>query len=395
MTSEKKHKVLLVDDEVDNLELLQRTFRYEYEVFTATSGAEALKVVEGHPEIALIITDQRMPGMTGVEFLAKTLDSHRHTIRMILTGYTDVEDLIGAINSGQVYRYITKPWEPQELRIAVKRALESYELTLENEAYRRQLIATARVRRELEIAREIQQSLLPASAPEVPGFEIAATSQPAREVGGDLYGFYGMDSKREDGSKETTGAETLEIAIGDVSGKGLPAAIYAAVSAGMLRMCPTGDQSSLEVMRRLNAAFYEDHSETFVCLTYAILKSKEHTISLANSGLTHPLFAGRRRVAFIEVDGLPLGVAEEIDCDEKTVKLAAGDVVVLSSDGVVEAMNPRGRLFGEKRFLELVRAHRDLSASEIIDKIIAGVTEFIGPAPQHDDITLVVIKALE
>jgi len=92
---------------------------------------------------------------------------------------------------------------------------------------------------------------------------------------------------------------------------------------------------------------------------------------------------------------LPLGVAEEIDCDEKTVKLAPGDLMVLSSDGVVEAMNPRGRLFGEKRFLELVRTHRNLSAREIIDKIVAGVTEFIGPAPQHDDITIVVIKALE
>jgi len=394
MTSEKRHKVLLVDDEVDNLELLQRTFRYEYEVFTATSGGEALQVIEKNPDLALIITDQRMPGMTGVEFLAKTLDSHRHTIRMILTGYTDVEDLIGAINSGQVYRYITKPWEPQELRITVKRALESYELTLENEAYRKQLIETARVRRELEIAREIQQSLLPGAAPEIPGFQVAAMSHPAREVGGDLYGFYGADSKKKVGSQQTQSGR-LEIAIGDVSGKGLPAAIYAAVSAGMLRMRPTGERSSLEVMRHLNTAFYEDDSETFVCLTYAILDPKERTFSVANSGLTHPLHAGRRRVAFIEVDGLPLGVAEEIDCDEKTVKLEGGDVIVLSSDGVVEAMNPRGRLFGEKRFLELVRAHRDLSASEIIEKIVAGVTEFIGPAPQHDDITLVVIKALE
>jgi serine phosphatase RsbU (regulator of sigma subunit) len=394
MTKEKRHKVLLVDDEVDNLELLQRTFRYEYEVFTATSGAEALKVVEENPDIALIISDQRMPGMSGVEFLAKTLDSHRHTIRMILTGYTDVEDLIGAINSGQVYRYITKPWEPQELRITVKRALESYELSLENEAYRKQLIETARVRRELEIAREIQQSLLPSSAPEIPGFEIAAISHPAREVGGDLYGFYGADSKKGAGSKKTKDGR-LEIAIGDVSGKGLPAAIYAAVSAGMLRMRPTGERSSLEVMRHLNTAFYEDDSETFVCLTYAILDSKESTFSVANSGLTHPLYAGRRRAAFIEVDGLPLGVAEEIDCDEKTVKMEGGDIIVLSSDGVVEAMNPRGRLFGEKRFLELVRTHRGLSASEIIEKIVAGVTEFIGPAPQHDDLTLVVIKALE
>ena len=121
------HKILIVDDEPANLRLLERIFRRDFKVIAASSGAEAMRILEQH-DVALIITDQRMPGMTGIELLKRTASLRPHTVRIILTGYTDVEALVEAINCGQVYKYVTKPWDNDELRLTVERAIEHYEM---------------------------------------------------------------------------------------------------------------------------------------------------------------------------------------------------------------------------------------------------------------------------
>ncbi|MGB3291555.1 MAG: response regulator [Phormidesmis sp.] len=124
----KKPRMLVVDDEPDNLDLLYRTFRRDFKVLRAESGVEALEVLSTEGEVAVIISDQRMPEMKGTEFLSKTVPDFPDTVRIILTGFTDVEDLVDAINAGQVYRYITKPWDPDELKHVVDRASETYDL---------------------------------------------------------------------------------------------------------------------------------------------------------------------------------------------------------------------------------------------------------------------------
>lgn len=124
----KKAKMLVVDDEPDNLDLLYRTFRRDFQVLKAESGIKALEVLAREGEVAVIISDQRMPEMKGTEFLSRTVPEFPDTVRIILTGFTDVEDLVEAINSGQVYKYITKPWDPEELKTVVQRAAETYEL---------------------------------------------------------------------------------------------------------------------------------------------------------------------------------------------------------------------------------------------------------------------------
>jgi CheY-like chemotaxis protein len=123
----KKPKMLVVDDEPDNLDLLYRTFRRQFNVLKAESGAAALAILAEQGEVAVIISDQRMPEMKGTEFLSKTVSPFPDTMRIILTGFTDVEDLVEAINSGQVYRYITKPWDPGELKTVVQSAVERYD----------------------------------------------------------------------------------------------------------------------------------------------------------------------------------------------------------------------------------------------------------------------------
>ncbi len=122
------YKIIIVDDEPANLRVLERLFRRDYEVITAESGEEALQLLGQH-DAALLITDQRMPGMTGVELLNHTAPIRPHMVRIILTGYTDVDTLVEAINSSLVYKYVTKPWNNEELRLTVSRALEHYETT--------------------------------------------------------------------------------------------------------------------------------------------------------------------------------------------------------------------------------------------------------------------------
>lgn len=134
----RKYTLLVVDDELDNLELLERTLRREYTVVTAKSAEEALERLPG-TDFDLIITDQRMPGMTGIQLLERASNMGSQALGIILTGYTDAQDLMDAINSGYVYRYITKPWEPEELKLTLKRALESIAMSRENNRLMRQL----------------------------------------------------------------------------------------------------------------------------------------------------------------------------------------------------------------------------------------------------------------
>jgi two-component system sensor histidine kinase/response regulator len=125
------YKILIVDDEAANLRALERLFREDYEVLTAESGAKAVEVLREH-DVAVLLTDQRMPEMTGIELLMNTISLRPRMVRMILTGYTDVESLLTAINGGQVYKYIKKPWNNEELKATVARALEHYEANKES-----------------------------------------------------------------------------------------------------------------------------------------------------------------------------------------------------------------------------------------------------------------------
>ena len=128
MTTSQKPKLLVVDDEQDNLDLLYRTFRREFTVFLADGGIRALEILAQEGEMAAIISDQRMPEMKGTEFLKQTVSDFPDTVRIVLTGYTDVADLIEAINSGQVHKYITKPWEPEQLKLVISEAIQNYDL---------------------------------------------------------------------------------------------------------------------------------------------------------------------------------------------------------------------------------------------------------------------------
>ncbi|MCM0590536.1 MAG: response regulator [Gloeotrichia echinulata IR180] len=161
----KKLKILVVDDEPDNLDLLYRTFRRDFQVLKADSGINALEMLAAEGEVAVIISDQRMPEMKGTEFLSKTVPQFPDTVRIILTGFTDIEDLVEAINAGQVYKYITKPWDPGELKAVVQRAAETYDLLKQRtEELRRanaQMSLLTILVKETQAATSLQETLIP------------------------------------------------------------------------------------------------------------------------------------------------------------------------------------------------------------------------------------------
>lgn len=128
MSEETKSKMLVVDDEKSNVDLLKRTFRREYEVFTALNGFDALKILSQESDIAVIISDQRMPGLTGTEFLAMSLKTHPYSSRILLTAYTDIEAMIDGINKCDLFQYLNKPWNPDELKTIVVQGVEKFKL---------------------------------------------------------------------------------------------------------------------------------------------------------------------------------------------------------------------------------------------------------------------------
>ena len=378
-------KILVVDDEPANLQKLRRTFVNLYPVLAANSGREALRLVDEHPEIAVIIADQRMPDMTGIEFLRQTLDSLPDAIRIILTGYTDVEVMMDAINSCKVFRYIVKPWDPPDLLMTVERGLESYRLTIENARFRRELIRRERLARELEIARDIQRSLLPPRCPVLDGYEMAVEYHPAREVGGDLYDFH-----------FNAAAGEIALVIGDVSGKSIPAALYGAVFSGQMRTLFGNSMSAAEVLELLNRNLLERYQlQNYIAVSYLRLHLPSGTGHLANGGMPFPYLLRHGELRQVPLPGVPLGLLEDTLYDEVPLRLEKGDTLLLTSDGATDVMNPEGELYDPRRLEESILRHCHEDTAQFVRSLHGEITGFTRSAEVSDDVTIVALRRLE
>ena len=371
--------ILVVDDEIANLQKLHRTFINKYPVLSANSGREALDLVQKNNHIAVIIVDQRMPDMTGVDFLKQTLSILPHAVRIILTGYTDVDVLIEAINRCRVYRYMVKPWDPPDILMTVERGLENSRLVKENELFRKELIRRERLSRELEIAREIQSYILPHRIPTFDQYEIAVEYHPAQEVGGDLYDF-------------EWSPPTLQLVIGDVSGKSIPAALYGAVFSGQLQTLFSRGLSPSKILAILNnnlLARYQ--SGNYIAVTYCCINEDGSGV-LANGGMPFPFLLHEDKIARLELPGVPLGLLEENVYDELTFHLDPGDTLIMASDGVFDALNKGGNFFDLDRFMDSIRKHCTKETPELLQHLYSDIRQFIGNAEISDDITILGLR---
>jgi serine phosphatase RsbU (regulator of sigma subunit)/FixJ family two-component response regulator len=483
-----KLKLMVVDDELDNLDLLYRTFRRDYKVYKANNARSALEILEQEGEMAVIISDQRMPEMNGTEFLSHTVERFPDTIRILLTGFTDVEDLVDAINTGQVFKYITKPWNPERLKNLVEQATDTYRLvkkrtqelrralrreslfnavttaireSLDYDSMLEKIVATIgkafeatccvlrpvegdrltkdeffyldsqtqissytfdpsiliekvlethryqltediydgktchqlvvplsyqqhllavlalyqkgrdypwqeediqliagvteqaalalsqaklyqrlqekqqQIRTELEVARQIQNNLLRQTLPEIKGAKIQAACYPAREVGGDFFEVFAHPKG------------DLWLAVGDVSGKGVPAALFMASAISVLRR-ELSQETPAEpnvVMQNLNHALSDDliGNNCFITLVLARYTPSTKELVYANAGHVYPLHSSHQasqdaQPNYLKVRGIPLGILPKWQAPSGQLVLAPGDILLLASDGITEAM---------------------------------------------------------
>jgi serine phosphatase RsbU (regulator of sigma subunit) len=237
---------------------------------------------------------------------------------------------------------------------------------------------------ELRLAADIQRALLPGHMPGIPGFAIAAETVPAKEVGGDFYNLIPLSSGR------------IGIVIADVSGKGVPAALFMALAGVVLRVNAVWHHDPTSVVRDANGIISQD-SQTgmFVTLVYGVLDPGRRTFTYVNAGHNPPIrcTGGRGGITELRATGIALGVQEDSDFAQAEVRFESGDSLILYTDGVTEAFNERGEMFGEERLRRLIAEHQDLGARELADRIIAEAASFRGREPQADDITLVILKA--
>jgi len=374
--------ILVVDDEAANLQKLHRTFVNRYPVLAAMSGQEALDLIRDNDDIAVIIADQRMPDMTGVELLRRSMETLPDAVRIILTGYTDVDVLMEAINSCKVYRYMVKPWDPPDLLMTVERGLEAYRLGVENARFRKELIRRERLARELEIARDIQRYILPPQCPVLEGHEMAVEYHPAREVGGDLYDF-----------DWDAGSGTLQVVIGDVSGKSIPAALYGAVFSGQLRTLFAHSMSPSANLLFLNANLIERYQvNNYVAVSWLTLNLAHGTGVIANGGMPFPLLSRNGEVTPLDISGVPLGLFEDAAYDQLPIRLIPGDVLVLMSDGTTDVANPQEEMYDMERFKESLRRHSTEDAPQLVKSLYCDISEFANNAEVKDDITIVAVK---
>ena len=238
-----------------------------------------------------------------------------------------------------------------------------------------------RLERDLELARELQFRLLPQSQPKLPHLELAARFTPARAIGGDLYDFVSYSLSR------------TALIIGDVSGKGAPAAIYVALVSGILRSHAPIEPGPAEMLRAVNFSLGERRIDgQFVSIIYAVWDDENRTLQVANSGLPRPIYWHDDKIEIIEATGLPLGLFDDAEYDEFTFDANPGDKFVFFSDGILDARNEAGDLFGRSRVEEIVAKSDGVSAEQLVDSLFKAVAEHAAGVETFDDQTVVVIK---
>jgi len=238
-----------------------------------------------------------------------------------------------------------------------------------------------RLERDLELARELQFRLLPQSLPKLPHLQLAAKFAPARAIGGDLYDFVNYSLSR------------TALVIGDVSGKGAPAAIYAALVSGILRSHAPIEPGPAEMLRAVNFSLGERRIDgQFVSLIYAVWDDERQTLQVANSGLPRPLYWHDDKIEIIEATGLPLGLFDDADYDEFTFNAKPGDKFVFFSDGILDARSEAGELFGRSRVEQIVANSDGVSAEDLVNSLFNAVAEHASGVETFDDQTVVVIK---
>ncbi len=380
-------KILVVDDEPQLERLILQRFRkkiknQEYDFSFASDGLEALEKVTGEEKFDIVLSDINMPKMDGLEFIAQ-LQKIRLLLKTIMvSAYGDLKNIRTAMNRG-AYDFVTKPIDFEDLEVTLSKALKEVQTLKSAVKTREELNA---MQQELNVASEIQQSILTknfAIVPKDSPYEVFAEMKPAKEIGGDFYDFFKIDKNR------------YGVVIGDVSGKGMPAALFMAVSRTLLKATALKGDAPNNCLSQVNHLLSQDNpSSMFVTLFYGVLNIETGQLDYCNGGHNPPcLLHANGQIEFLKDNkNTAVGVIEELEYEASTIKLEEGSSLVLYTDGITEAINTKKVEFSDERLIKYLKQCAGLSSKEIINGLITEVGNFVIEEPQSDDITTLVLK---
>ena len=378
-------KILVVDDEPDLEPLIRQRMRRQirsgqYDFQFAGDGVEAVALLEGDREIELVLSDINMPKMDGLTLLQQIPKITDDIRSVIISAYGDMDNIRTAMNRG-AFDFVTKPVDFKDLDITIERALKNLADWRTALSARDQLVS---LQRELDIARGLQESILPKSSPKTDEFEISGYMQAARNVGGDFYDYVELPNGN------------IGLVIADVSDKGVSAAMFMMSARTTIKGAALDGHSPPDVMTRANEILSADNPNMmFVTVFYGEFEPTSGILTYVNGGHDLPVVVdadGARTIS--PTGGIALGVMPGFEYGADTLQLGPGDTLVTYTDGVTDAMNPKEDQFGLGRLLELFATNPPTNAGNTVNDVVAAVKRFAAEQDQFDDVTCLVLQRL-
>ena len=381
------YRILVVDDEPDVEPLILQRMRRDirsrkYEFVFANNGVEAIDVLNQDEEIDMVISDINMPQMDGLTLLGQIADINPNIRSIIVSAYGDMKNIRTAMNRG-AFDFVTKPLDFGDLRVTIDRTLRHLEEWREALESRDKLVA---LQNELDVASGIQKSILPTEFPASKAYQVYASMEPARNVGGDFFDVVKLENER------------IGLAIADVSDKGVPAALFMMSSRTWMKGAAISSPEPRVVLEEVNALLHEENeTQMFVTVLYAVYDPETGEFTYASGGHDAPLLIrpdGSTDLLPL-TGGIALGIIPGLEYEQNTVTLNYGETLVLYTDGVTEAMNNEGEQFGVERLREVFKNSAPANSDEAAEMIFDAVNAFAGGAAQSDDITCLTLRRSE
>jgi phosphoserine phosphatase RsbU/P len=391
--------IMLVDDEDIALSSMNALFSLEteYELVAFNDPLEAIKEA-GRTPIDLVISDYLMPQMTGIDLLKELQRLQPEMVRVLLTGFADKENTIRAINELDLFQYLEKPWDNQQLLLVVERGLQQRGLRKQLTSKVKELdqvISEHRslqqrhstLERELEMAARVQRSLLPDSMPDAHGYHFSTYYQPCHEIGGDYYGL-----------QSAGGSGVLMLA--DVSGHGIQAALTSTLLKAIYDTTAGQAENPPDQIERMNDALHRFlPSGMYSAATMAWMGEEPGELFLINAGNPFPfiLRAEGKQLEEIPIAGMPLGIFGKggpATFDEKSVVLEPGDILLLASDGIGDVTGADDEMFADRQLREVLTSLCGVGGDRMVEVLLEKAMAFAGDRPIPDDISMVAVTRL-
>jgi len=377
-------RILVVDDELDMKSLFLQRFRRrihkkEWAFDFCYNGEEALKILKERDDIDLVLSDINMPKMDGLTLLGQIKANDLNVKTVIISAYGDMKNIRTAMNRG-AFDFITKPIDFEDVELTLNKTIQHVKVLKQALEDQNKLFS---LHKELEVARQVQKSILPLSSFLSPKCDIFAKMIPAKEVGGDYYDFFMIDESH------------IGFVVADVSGKGISSALFAVVNQTLFKNLASQTLSPKQGIQFVNAICSKNNDNCmFATVFYGVLDLVTGGMIYTNAGHNPPykVTSSGEVQSLPPTDGIPIGIKEDAEFNEKAVQLKSGDCLVLYTDGVTEANNIKQEDFGEQRFMDILSQNAKQPVHKIGESILQSIENFAREAQQYDDITFVLVK---